>query len=322
MTDIRLGYACINMELQDKEGVQCSRGMIKRTFAQKGLPWASELALKNVTDLCRVIEWNNHRGIKAFRITSCLFPWGSEYELEQLPDFEQIAQMLARAGRRARDGGQRLSFHPGPFNILTSPKEGVVANSYKDLEMHGRIFDLMGMARDHWSKINIHIGASYGDRDSAIDRWCRNFEGLSDSVKSRLTVENDDRPNLYSTKMLYEGIYKRMSVPIVHDSLHHQCGPQDASHEEALGMAVETWPKGIRPVCHHSNSRLKHEGEGTINSHTDWYYEPFEAHGHGVDVMLESKMKERALFRYEQEFGGDVCQKALTTSSMNSIATI
>ena len=322
MTDIRLGYACINMELQDKEGVQCSRGMIKRTFTKKGLPWASELALKNVTDLSRVIQWNNRRGIKAFRITSCLFPWGSEYELEQLPDFEQIAQGLARAGRLARDGGQRLSFHPGPFNILTSPKEGVVENSYKDLEMHGRIFDLMGMARDHWSKINIHIGASYGDRDSAIDRWCRNFEGLSDAVKSRLTVENDDRPNLYSTKMLYEGIYKRMSVPVVFDSLHHQCGPQDTSHEEALGMAVETWPKGVRPVCHHSNSRLKHEGEGTINSHTDWYYEPFEAHGHGVDVMLESKMKERALLRYEKEFGGDVCRTTLTTISTRSTATI
>lgn len=305
MSNIRLGYACINMELQEfKDRVQCSRGMIKRTFAQKGLRGASELALKNVADLCRVIKWNNERGVKVFRITSCLFPWGSEYELEQLPDFERIRIQLERAGRLAREGGQRLSFHPGPFNILTSPKEDVVRNSYTDLEMHGRIFDLMGMPRDHWSKINIHIGASYGDRDSAIERWCRNFEGLSDSVKSRLTVENDDRPNLYSTKMLYEGIYKRMGVPVVHDSLHHQCGPQDTTHAEAIAMAYETWPKGIRPVCHHSNSRLKHEGEGTVNSHTDWYYEPFDSCGLGVDVMLESKMKERALFKYERDFGG------------------
>jgi len=305
VSNIRLGYACINMELQEsKDRVQCSRGMIKRTFAQKGVAGASALALKNVADLCRVIKWNNECGVKVFRITSCLFPWGSEYELEQLPDFDRIRIQLERAGRLAREGGLRLSFHPGPFNILTSPKENVVRNTYTDLEMHGKIFDLMGMPRDHWSKINIHIGASYGDRATSIDRWCRNFEGLSDAVKSRLTVENDDRPNLYSTKMLYEGIYKRMGTPLVFDSLHHQCGPRDTTHAEAIAMAVETWPKGIRPVCHHSNSRLKHEGEGTVNSHTDWYYEPFDSCGHAVDVVLESKMKERALFKYELEFGG------------------
>lgn len=304
MGSIRLGYACINMELQNSpEKVQCSRGMIRRTFDKVGLSGASELALKNCRDLGRVIKWNNERGIKVFRITSCLFPWGSEYQLEQLPDFERIAKALGHAGRLAREGGQRLSFHPGPFNILTSPKSGVVENSYKDLELHGRIFDLMGMPRDHWSKINIHIGASYGDRESSIERWCRNYEGLSESVRSRLTVENDDKPNLYSTKMLYEGIFKRVGVPVVHDSLHHQCGPQDVSHAEALGMAVESWPKGIRPTCHHSNSRLKYEGEGVMNSHSDWYYEPFDNCGFDVDVMLESKMKERALLKYEEQFG-------------------
>lgn len=303
MSDIRFGYACINMELRvSKDNVQCSRGMIRRTFNKLGLPGASKLALRNVQDLSRVIKWNNAKGIKVFRITSCLIPWGSEYQLEQLPDFEHISEGLAHAGKLARDGGQRLSFHPGPFNVLTSPKETVVKNSYTDLAIHGRVFDLMGMPRDHWSKINIHIGAAYGDRPSAIDRWCRSFEGLPESVRSRLTVENDDRPNLYSTKMLYEGIYKRVGVPVVFDSLHHQCGPQDSTHAEAIAMAVETWPTGIRPVCHHSNSRLKHEGNGKINSHTDWYYTSFDACGFSVDVVLESKMKERALFRYLNQF--------------------
>lgn len=302
---VRLGYACINMELAEKpkkERVTCNRGMIKRTFQQKGIVYASELALANVVDLCSVIEWNASHGIEVFRITSCLFPWASEYNLESLPDFEEISNQLQRAGELARTAGQRLSFHPGPFNILTSPKEHVVQNSYTDLEIHGKIFDLMGMPRDHWSKINIHVGASYGDREASIERWCRNFEKLSDSVKSRLTVENDDKLSLYSTKMLYDSIYKRMGVPIVFDSLHHKCGPQDVSHEEALGMAVESWPQGIRPTCHHSNSRLEYEGEGKQNAHTDWYYEPFDNCGHAVDVVLECKQKERALFKYKDDF--------------------
>lgn len=305
MNDIRLGYACINMELQEsKDKVQCSRGMIRRTFDKQGLPGASKLALQNVTDLARVIKWNNNMGIKAFRITSCLFPWGSEYQLEQLPHFEQIAKGLAHAGKLARDGGQRLSFHPGPFNILTSPKQKVVDNSYIDLEMHGKIFDLMGMPRNHWSKINIHIGASYGSPEESMERWCRNFEGLSESVRSRLTVENDDKKSLYSAKMLYSGISKRVGVPIVWDSHHDELGPQDSTPQEAFEMAVETWPKGIRPVCHHSNSKKIFE-DSTVaeNAHSDYYFKPFPEFAKGVDVMLEAKAKERALFKYIKDFG-------------------
>ena len=302
---VRLGYACINMTLQKRKPgkVSCNRGMIKRTFLQKGIPYASQLALLNTLDLIKIIAWNNEQGIKVFRMTSCIFPWMSEYEIEDLPDYEGIKANLEYAGKLARDHGQRLSFHPGHFNILTSPKEKVVKNSIVDLKRHGQIMDIMGMARNHWSKINIHLGASYGDRPSAIDRWCKNFELLPDSVTSRLTVENDDRGNLYSSKMLYESVYKRLGVPIVFDSHHFSCGPEDSSYEEAIGMAVESWPTGITPQCHHSNSRKNYENESVAKSaHSDWYYEPFQAHNHTVDVVLESKMKEKALFKYMKDF--------------------
>ena len=116
----------------------------------------------------------------------------------------------------------RITSHPGPFNVLTSPREHVVQNCIKDLSIHGEVFDMMGLSRTPFNKINIHIGASYGDRETAINTWCKNFEGLSDAVKSRLTVENDDKENLYSTKMLYEWVHKRVGVPIVFDSHRHQ----------------------------------------------------------------------------------------------------
>lgn len=100
--------------------------MIRRTFLAKGLDYSSSLALQNILDLSAIIEWNAANNIKVFRMTSCLFPWASEYELEQLPDYEAIAAALLRAGDLARLHGQRLSFHPGPFNILSSPKPHVV----------------------------------------------------------------------------------------------------------------------------------------------------------------------------------------------------
>ena len=302
---VRFGYACINTELQSlKPRVTCNRSMIKRTFMSKGLDYASEISLKNAQDILAHVEWNRDHGVKVFRLTSCLFPWLSEYEMEDLPDFDKIKEHLAAAGAAARSAGVRLSFHPGPFNILASPHENVVQNTLKELDDHAKIFDYMGMPRDHWSKINIHVGGAYGEHAVALDRWCRNFDRLTDSAKSRLTVENDDKPNLYSTKILYDGVYKQVGVPIVFDSHHFQCGPQDSSYEEAIGLAVSTWPNGIRPVCHHSNSKKKYEDPtATANAHSKWYYEKFENCGHHVDVVLECKMKEQALAKYLDDWG-------------------
>tara|TARA_A100001011_G_scaffold400259_1_gene513618 strand:- start:11518 stop:12450 length:933 start_codon:yes stop_codon:yes gene_type:complete len=303
----RLGYACINTTLQQqKPKITCNRGMIKRTFKTKGLDYASELSLYNTSNILPILKWNEANGIKVFRITSCLFPWGSEYELEQLKDFESICKHLTAVGQYALENNHRLSFHPGPFNILSSPKPHVVENSFKDLEMHGKIFDLMGMPRSPQSKINIHVGASYGERETALARFCKNFEKLSESVRSRLTVENDDKGNLYSTKMLYHGVFEEIGIPIVFDSHHFECGPQDTDYEEAFLLANDTWPEGIRQQCHHSNSKALYEDEKVmINAHSDWYYEPFNDCGFDVDVVLECKKKELALLKYRKDFLGD-----------------
>jgi UV DNA damage endonuclease len=46
---MNLGYACINMTLgKQKPKVTTNRSMIKRTFQERGIDYASELALENV----------------------------------------------------------------------------------------------------------------------------------------------------------------------------------------------------------------------------------------------------------------------------------
>jgi len=299
---IRTGYACINMELQETRGIQCSRSMIRRTFDQKGPVYASQLALQNCKDLIEVVKWNNVNGVKVFRITSCLFPWASEYNIDDLPDIDGIAAALAEVGVVAAEGGQRLSFHPGPFNILASETERVVKNCITDLTIHGKMMDMMLQPDNRWAKINIHVGAAKGDRVKALDTWCRNFDFLPDNVKSRLTVENDDKANLYSIKHLYDGVFKRTGVAIVADQHHHEHGPQDLPWSEALPLAASTWGD-VRPTCHLSNSRAIEEEGVNANAHSDWYYTPFIDCGLDVDVVLEAKMKERALMRYRNDFG-------------------
>jgi UV DNA damage endonuclease len=275
--------------------------MIRRTFDQKGISYASQLALQNCRDLVEVVKWNNARGIKVFRITSCLFPWASEYNIDDLPDIEGISAALAEVGVTAAEGGQRLSLHPGPFNILASDSERVVQNCITDLKIHQKMMDLMLQPENRWAKINIHVGAAKGDRAKALDTWCRNFERLPEGVQKRLTVENDDKANLYSIKHLYDGVFKRTGVAIVADQHHHECGPQDLSWEEALPLAASTWGD-VRPTCHLSNSRQLEDPTEARNAHSDWYYTPFRDCGLDVDVVLEAKMKERALFKYQADF--------------------
>ena len=167
---MRLGYACINMTLAEQK-VCSNRGMIKKTFKEKGLPYASELALINVKALHRIVKWNIENDISVYRITSCLFPWMSEYELSELPDFAEISRILRDTGTIALEAGQRLSFHPGPFNILASASESVVSKTIKELNDHSLIMDLMCQPVSPLAKINIHVGGAYGDRNKALSRF-------------------------------------------------------------------------------------------------------------------------------------------------------
>jgi UV DNA damage endonuclease len=299
-----LGYACINMGLSNlpkSEKITTNRSMIRRTFEAKGLSYVSELALKNVQDLCKIIQWNEDNGIKFYRMSSDIFPWASEYEFEDLPGWDEIQEYLVSAGLFAKLYGQRITTHPGPFNKLTSPREQVVLNTIKDLEVHGRIFDEMGLPRTPYAKINIHVGAHYNDKPMAINNFCRNFERLSESVRTRLTVENDDKASLYSTRELYEDVYSRIGIPIVHDLHHHIFCTGGLANPEALSLAVQTWGD-VKPVVHYSQSRPEEQNDPKIrpNAHSDSYWIPVDTYGKDVDVMLECKHKELGLFKMQE----------------------
>lgn len=308
---VNLGYACINETLK-KQKISCNRGMIKRTFQAKGIAYASELALANVTDLKKIIEWNNANGISVYRMTSCLFPWFSDYDIFDMPDIDAIVDVMSEAGKIAMDAGQRLSFHPGPFNCLGSHNEKVVLKTIAELDAHAAQMDLMGLPVSPQAKINIHIGGAYGEHDKALARFCDNFKRLAPSTQARLTVENDDRQSMFSTKMLYDGVSKHIGIPIVFDSHHHDLGPQDLDYHDAFHLARQTWiDRGVKQQCHHSNSRKDYEDSSVkATAHSDWYYTPFEAYDKDVDVVLECKKKELALFKYREDF-----QKKLLTAA-------
>ena len=291
-----LGYACINMTL-GKEKITTNRSMIKKTFLTKGISYASELAYKNVVDLEKILKWNVNNNIYFFRVSSDIFPWASEYDLETLPQIHLIRIVLQRIGKFVQENNVRITCHPGPFNVLGSPNDDVVRRTIIDLELHGKIFDLMGLSKTPFNKINIHCNGAYGDKVETMKRFCRKFDMLSDSVKSRLTVENDDKASMYSVKDLMQ-IHNTIGIPIVFDYHHHKFCTGDLVEEDALRLATSTWGT-VTPVVHYSESKALHENDSKIKpqAHSDYIDTLPNTYGLDVDIMLETKQKELALLK-------------------------
>jgi UV DNA damage endonuclease len=295
------GYACINETLK-KEGVTTNRSLKKATLDKKGLDYCSELAVQNIRDLEKYLHWNLENDILVFRMSSNMIPWGNKVDWFSFKDFSEIKDVLARCGEFAAKHGMRLTMHPGQYCILTSPHQHVIDNSVSDLQMHSDIMDLMGLSRTHYNKINIHMGATYGDKESAIKTFLKNFNKLPDAIKSRLTIENDDKGNMYSTKELFEGIHKNANIPIVFDYHHHRFCTGGQSEEEALRLAVSTWGN-IKPIVHYSESKALNESlKVKLQAHSDYYLNKVETYGLDLDIMMECKAKELAVMKYKKDF--------------------
>jgi len=299
---MNLGYACINMTL-GKQKITTNRSMIKKTFLQRGINYAAELGIQNVNDLETIIKWNVENNIKLFRISSDMFPWASEYGIQNLPNITEIAKVMKRTGEYAKSHGVRLGCHPGPFNVLCSPSDKVVQNTITDLELHGKVMDLLGAELSPYNKINIHCNGTYGDKIASMERFCQNYDKLSDSVKKRLTIENDDKASMYNVKDLMY-IHERIGIPIVFDYHHHTFNTGDLSEQSALELAMSTWPDGITPVVHYSSSKPKETGnpKDKPQAHADYILEEINTYGYDIDIMLECKAKELALLEYREQY--------------------
>lgn len=297
---MRLGYCCINLSLKD-QGITINRGMVKKTWLARGIQYAGELAELNLKDLCKILQWNVANDIRVYRMSSDIFPWMSEYRLEDLPNYAQIKEVAEQIGEYVHQHGLRLSFHPGQFDVLASPNEEVVRKTIYDLDQHARIMDLMLLPQNYDAPINIHIGGSYGDKETALTRFCENFQKLAPSTKARLVVENDDKASQFGVADLYNGVYMKVGCPITFDHFHHRFCTNDLPAETAARLASTTWHRHC-PLQHFSSSKALYEDASVINrSHADYVYDHIPDYGFEVDIEVEAKAKDLAVLKYRED---------------------
>jgi UV DNA damage endonuclease len=299
-----IGYCCISMGVntgkKKKEFVTVNRGMVRRTFDAKGLPYVSELVIENLKDTLKLLEYNIKNNIYIYRMSSDSFPWMSEYEFSDLPKFPAIRTYLKLIGKKVKDHGIRVSYHPGPFNVLASENPSVVQKTISELNKHAELMDLMELDQTTFYPINIHINTTQPTRELAAERFCKQFENLSESCKKRLVVENDDGANQYSVKMLYDWVYKVIEIPITFDQHHFNYGPQDQTMEEALRLAHSTWK--TRVLTHMSSPKTLEDASGKNIAHADYIYEEIKTFGLDFDTEIEAKAKDLAVFKYRKQF--------------------
>ena len=294
---IRLGLCCLFLN----EPITFRTTTAK---ALSGLPRTAQLEKlsgicgHNADSLLQALETVRRLGIGAFRIMSPLFPRMTHpdvgYSLDDLPDAPRIAAMLEECRLFASCHDIRLSFHPDQFVVLSSPRPEVLASSVGELEYHGWLAELLGV-----DVINLHAGGVYGDKVAALERFSEVFSDLSERVRSRLTLENDDVS--YTPEDLLP-VCKRLGIPLVYDVHHHRCNPDGLEVEQVTRLAAETW-NGREQYCHISSPREGWVGRNA-KPHAD-YINPADVPACWLDarmtVDVEAKAKELAVVRLMEE---------------------
>jgi len=293
----QVGYCSINVTL-GKQKITTGRTMRQASFQQDtGLVRTSALALQNAKDLVTILNWNVANNIKVFRIGSNIFPWNSEYVIDDLPDMVDIVDVMKDAGKIIRDSGQRVSFHPDHFVKLGTVKDEVARRSIHDLNHHNDLMTMMQLPANHYYPLNIHVGMNYSK--DVIDRFIDRFHMLKEDTQKRLVVENDDKANAFSVKQLYDDIYSQINTPITFDYFHHTFHPDGMTSHGAAHLASTTWD--CTPLFHYSESKNLNENvQGNPRAHSDYAFNFIDDYGLNIDIDLETKAKELALMKYRE----------------------
>ncbi|WP_195576249.1 UV DNA damage repair endonuclease UvsE [Paenibacillus sp. 1001270B_150601_E10] len=311
---VRFGYVAMSMIVQNSSP---SRTMTYATFSkipdrEAAMQRVIRIAEENLHNTLRLLKHNNAHDIHLYRMSSKLIPLATHDELlGRFDPYTALAEPFQAIGRYAKEKGMRLSFHPDHFTVLSTPRPEVLSKSIQDLEHHVKMLETMGL--DARAKNNIHVGGAYGDKRTAGKRFSANFQALPERIKSRITLENDDKTfNALETLQIAEAL----QVPMVLDIHHHEVNHEGETIKELWPRILKTWetpfaqadstPEDpLPPKIHVSSPKSESDRRG----HADFvkarpllhFLKEIAPYTKRLDVMIEAKRKDEALFQLVRE---------------------
>jgi UV DNA damage endonuclease len=302
---MKKSLCCISLKLQE-QSVRANT-MTKTKFLalerKEALSTVSKRTLNNVVvtrktiEFCGIRNWN-------YRISSDLFPLATLPEanlsFDILPDYNLIVQEFKIAADIIKKYNVRCSTHPDQFVVPASATKSVVEKSIVELKNHASIMDLFGLPQSYQSPINIHMNCYKGNTKDIAKRFIDVYNDFPANVKSRLVLENEDKPNSWKVSELYDLIYSNTDIPITYYNLHFRCNSGKLTAKDAMKLAMSTWGN-YRPLFHFSDNDLTNKNP---RAHGDYVRNIPEEYVDmdGVDYEFEFKAKDYAIERFEKEF--------------------
>ncbi|NMO98077.1 UV DNA damage repair endonuclease UvsE [Paenibacillus lemnae] len=313
---VRFGYVAMSTVVQNSSP---SRTMTMASFnklndREAAIRKLERLSAENLHNTLRLLKHNLAHDIKMYRMTSKLIPLATHGDLMDWDPFPVLKEGFAEVGAFVKNHGMRVSFHPDHFTVLSTPRPEVLTNSIRDLRHHTDMLHAMGFSGE--MKNNIHIGGAYGDKPAAAARFEEHFELLDQDIRERLTLENDDKTfNAVETLK----VCQNLGLPMVLD-LHHQWVNNEGelpwelwpdilkTWESPLAQAGSAPDNPLPPKIHVSSPKTPTD----IRSHADGvevgpmldFLRKIAGITPRLDVMIEAKKKDEALFALIRDFTG------------------
>jgi UV DNA damage endonuclease len=293
------GVCCIVLALEENDPPLKFRTMTYKRFSSldraEALNKLGDVILNNLLVTEKAVEYcgvHNHN----YRLSSNIFPLMTYNKariiFEDFPQVDEIVEGFDKVKRARERYNVRLSSHPDQFNVLASDNDDAIARTISELDFQGWFMTRIGCPLDYGSPINIHVNRSLGGGNHFIvrDLFYKNFHRLSDNVKKRLVLENDDKSAGWTVKALYDYFYHDGDTPITFDYLHHKCHNLGTPEEESFAMAVQSW-QGYTPLFHYSESI---PGDKNPRKHADYVQALPNTYNTTIDLDFEFKMKEKS----------------------------
>lgn len=289
---LRLGLCCQFTREPIKFRTTTATAMLRLKKPDR-LARLAGLCRSNADALLAALQFCASHDIGAFRVNSQILPVKTHptagFDVDELPGSADIVARFKECGAFARKKNLRLSFHPDQFVVLNSPNPQTLARSVAELRYQTEVAEWVGA-----DTVNIHGGGAYGDKEGALQALRHSIERLPAPVRSRLTLENDDR--IYTPTDLLT-VCADTGIPLVYDVHHHRCLPDGLSVGEATRRARETWSR--EPLFHISSPIEGWDGPRPERHHdyinaTDF---PKEWRGWPLTLEVEAKAKELAVMQ-------------------------
>jgi len=295
---IRFGLCCVFFKEPIRFRTTTAKHLSAYTSKERLLKLAA-LCLTNARELQKAAEFCVANGIGCFRVNSGILPLKTypqyAYQLADLPGGKTIQNEFVRTGLYAREHDLRFSFHPDQFVLLSSERQDVTRKSIEELEYQAEVSEWIGA-----DVINIHGGGAYGDKVLALGRLRAQLKKLSSRIRTRLTLENDDR--VYTPEDLLP-LCDKLGMPLVYDVHHHRCLVDGLSPEQATQAALKTWNR--EPLFHLSSPREGWKSKTPQYHHDFINKKDFPGFWYGLDITIEieAKAKEVAIKRLMKKIG-------------------